>query len=339
MKSAVNFGLVVALLSSVSACSSSGSKAADSPAGQGFETLELRYQGSSTGVVYPELAEELGYLAPIKLKYLGSTFSGPQDLQSVATNETDFGLAFNGAIAKAVASKVGIRSVVGVYNVDETQWNGVYVLENSPIHGPRDFIGKKVALNTLGAHSEVVLREYLSRNGLTDKEIAEVTLVIMPPANSEQALRQGQVDAVHFLWLAQDVALERGGLRKVISDYDLFGDFNAASYVLSDKFIREKPRAARKFVEAVAKAVEWGRATPREEVVARIEKMIKARGRHETTEMLKHWRPAAKHTEGGLMTERDFSLWIDWLVRDGRLAKGQVKPSDVYTNELNPYAR
>jgi ABC-type nitrate/sulfonate/bicarbonate transport system substrate-binding protein len=317
-------------------CSDRGGRA-EAAGGQGFETLELRYQGSSSGVVYPELAEDLGYLAPIKLRYMGSTFSGPQDLQSVATDETDFGLAFNGAIAKAVASKAPLRSVVGVYNVDESQWNGVYVLENSSMRGPRDFIGKKVGLNTLGAHSEFVLREYLGRNGLSAAEIAQITLVVLPPANTEQALRQGQVDAVHFLWLAQDVALERGGLRAIVSDYELFGHFNAASYVMSTRFLRDKPKAAGKFVEAVAKAVEWGRSTPREQVIARLERIMNARKRNESTETLKFWKPSAKHTQGGLMTDRDFGLWIDWLVKDGKLTAGQITPGEVYTNELNPF--
>jgi ABC-type nitrate/sulfonate/bicarbonate transport system substrate-binding protein len=320
------------------ACTHAGDKTPVDTSGQALETLELRYQGSAGTVIYPELAEALGYLAPLKLHYLGATFSGPQDIQSVATNDVDFGLAFNGAIAKMVASKAPIRSVVGVYNVDDKIWNGLYVLENSTIRSPRDFIGKKVAMNTIGAHSEFVLREYLARNGLTPQEIAQVTLLVVPPVNAEQALRQGQVDAVHFLWLTQDVALAKGGLRCVVSDYDLFGRFNAASYVMSERFLRDKPKAARKFVEGVAKAVEWGRTTPRSEVIARLEQIMRERKRNETPAMLKHWKPAAKTTPGGVLTDRDFQIWIDWLTRDGKLVQGQVKPGDVYTNALNPFA-
>src|SRR3954463_7589702 len=65
-----------------------------------FEVLKLRYQGFSGMVTYPELAEDLGYLAPIKLEYEGNTISGPQDIQSVVTGDTDFGGAFNGAVIK-----------------------------------------------------------------------------------------------------------------------------------------------------------------------------------------------------------------------------------------------
>lgn len=303
-----------------------------------FETDELRYQSLPGHVLYPELAEDLGYLAPLKLRSVGTTYSGPQDVQSTATNDTDFSLAFNGIIAKMVASGVPVRSVVGVYNVDDQIWNAYYVLDSSPIKEPRDFIGKKVAMNTLGAHSEFVLREYLTRGGLSEAEIAQVTLLAMPPANSEQALRNGTVDAVHFLWAMRDLALERGGIHPVVTDYELFGHFNAASYVMSTRFLRDKPRAARRFVEAIAKTIEWGRTTPRDQIQARLHALIAKRKRNESTALLKHWKPAAKHTTGGVMLDRDFGLWIDWLVKAGTLKPGQIKPGAVYTNEFNPYA-
>jgi len=76
----------------------------------GFETLELRYQGFAGVVTYPELAEDLGYLAPIKLKYVGNTISGPQDIQTVVTGDTDFGGAFNGAVVKLVAAKAPVAT-------------------------------------------------------------------------------------------------------------------------------------------------------------------------------------------------------------------------------------
>ena len=50
----------------------------------------------------------------------------------------------------------------------------------------RTLIGKKVGMNTMGAHAEIVLREYLKQNGLTDEEIEQVTMVVIPPVNAEQ---------------------------------------------------------------------------------------------------------------------------------------------------------
>lgn len=304
-----------------------------------YETLELRYQGSVNNVTFPELAEDLGYLAPIKLKWIGNTTSGPQDIQSAVTGDVDFGGAFNGAVTKLKAAKAPIKSVVGYYGVDKNTWSGFFVLDGSPIKTARDLIGKKVAMNTLGAHHEFMLKEYLHRNGLTNEEIKQVTLVALPPVSTEQALRQKQIDVAVLGGILRDKALERGGIHPLFSDYDLFGEFTAGSYVMTEKFLKQNPNTAKKFVEATAKAIEWARTTPREEVIARYEKIIKQRGRNEDTSIIQYWKSTGVAGKGGVIADKEFSVWIDWLIKDGQLKKGQIKSSDLYTNEFNPFQK
>ena len=132
-----------------------------------LEKTEIRYQGWAGQVTFVELAEDLGYLAPLKLKWVGNTISGPQDIQTVVTGDIDIGGAFYGAIIKLIAAKAPIKAVVGYYGSDANTYYGYYVKEDSPIKTARDLIGKKVAVNTLGAHLEFVLREYLARNGVS----------------------------------------------------------------------------------------------------------------------------------------------------------------------------
>ncbi len=302
-----------------------------------YETLELRYQGATGGVIYPELAADLGYLEPIKLRWEGNTNSGPQDIQAVVTNDTDCGLAFNGSIIKLIAAGAPIRAVVGAYTVDKESWSGFYVLDGSPIRTARDFIGKKVGMNTLGAHSEFMLKEFLSRHGLSKAEVEDVALVVIPPINSEQSLRQKQLDVATLGGVLRDKALERGGVHPIFTDYELFGEFTSASYVLRKDFIDKNPRSARKFVEATARALEWSRSTPREQVIQRFEKIIAARRRNEDASALKYWRPTHASTSGGVIAEREFQLWLDWLEREGQL-KRTATVSTFYSNELNPFA-
>ncbi len=206
-----------------------------------YETLELRYQGGSGYVSYPELAADLGYLDPIKLRWIGNTISGPQDIQTVVTNDIEFGAAFNGSIIKLIEAKALIRAVIGMSSVDDATWTGFYVLDGSPIHSARDILGRKVAMNTVGAHSEFMLREFLVRGGLSKPEIDQVTLVAIPPVNSEQVLRQKQVDVATLGGILRDKALERGGIHAVFRDYDLFGEFTSAAYVLRTDFIAKIP--------------------------------------------------------------------------------------------------
>ncbi|HSV78924.1 MAG TPA: ABC transporter substrate-binding protein [Ramlibacter sp.] len=301
------------------------------------EKTELRYQGSVGQVTYPELAEDLGYLAPVKLKWIGNTISGPQDIQSVVTGDTDVGGAFNGAIAKLLAAKAPIKPVIGYYGVDENTWFGYFVLENSPIKSARDLIGKKVAVNTLGAHHEFMLREWLARNGLTPAEIRQVTLVVVPPVNGEQALRAGHVEASTLGGVLRDKALERGGIRKLFSDHDLYGKFTAGSYVLQERFIKENPNTTRQFVEATARAIEWARSQPPEVVRARYDKIIAQRKRNEDKGLVKYWKSTGVAGKGGLIAERELQVWIDWLVKDGVLKPGQLQVRQLYTNEFNPF--
>jgi len=306
---------------------------------QSLEKAEVRYQGWAGQVTFPELAEDLGYLAPLKLKWIGNTISGPQDIQTVATGDIDIGGAFYGAIIKLIASKAPVKAVIGYYGSDDHTWQGYFVKEDSPIRGPRDLIGKKVAVNTLGAHLEFVLREYLARGGLTPEEIKKVTLVVVPPVTGEQALRQGQVDVTTLAGVLRDKALERGGLRKLFSDKDLFGNFTGGAYVLRDKFIRDNPNTARKLIEGTAKAIEWARASPPDEVRARFEKIIAERKRNEDASSIKYWQSTGVAGQGGRITDGELQVWIDWLVKDGLLKPGQLKASDLYTNDLNPYGR
>jgi ABC-type nitrate/sulfonate/bicarbonate transport system substrate-binding protein len=304
----------------------------------GFETLTLRYQGNNGTVVPAELAEDLGYLAPIRLDFVGSTISGPASVQAVVTGDTDFGGAFNGAIIKLIAAHVPIVAVVGYYGVDDKRWSGFYVPEDSPIHGVRDFLGKKVSMNTLGAHSEFMLKEYLFRGKLTSEDARQVTLVVIPPVNGEQVLRQRQVDVAVLGDIYRDRAVEHGGLRSVFSDHELFGKFTAGSYVMKTSYIREHPKAARHFVTAVARALEWSRTRPREEVVARMLQIIGKRGRNEDGAAIKYWRSYGVAGRGGRMTDRDFQVWVDWMVKDGELQPGELEAKHLYTNELNSFA-
>src|SRR5262249_47976619 len=66
------------------------------------EQQTIRYQSSAGALSLLELADYLGYLKPLKIKTVGTTISGPQDIQSAATNQTDIGSAFNGAVVKLI---------------------------------------------------------------------------------------------------------------------------------------------------------------------------------------------------------------------------------------------
>jgi ABC-type nitrate/sulfonate/bicarbonate transport system substrate-binding protein len=319
------------------AAAAAGCGRATASAGGGAETKTLRYQGSVGAVTPPELADDLGYLGDLKLDWVGNTISGPQDIQSAATGQTDFGGAFNGAVVKLVAAGAPVRAVIGYYGVDEYAYSGYYVLSDSAVHSARDLIGKKIGMNTLGAHSEALLDIYLQRKGLSAAEIGKVEPLVVPPVNTEQSLRQKQIEVGVLGGILRDTALARGGIRPLFTDYQLLGAFTAGTYVFTDTFLQRNPTTVQTFVTGVAKAIEWSRKTPRDEVVDRFTQIVKKRKRDESADALKYWRSYGVTNTGGRITEKDFSLWTDWLTSHGDIKKGQVKVSDLYTNQYNKY--
>jgi ABC-type nitrate/sulfonate/bicarbonate transport system substrate-binding protein len=309
----------------------------DGPAAAGEQVKELRYQGNVGAVSLPELAADLGYLGDLKLNWIGNTISGPQDIQAATTGDTDFGGAFNGAIVKLASSGAPITAVIGYYGVDDVTFNGFYVLDDSPIKGAKDLIGKKIGVNTLGAHSEAITKTYLAKAGLTDDEIKQVELIVVPPVNTEQSLRAKQIDVAALGGTLRDKALERGGIHPLYTDYDLLGKFTAGSYIFRDDFIEKNPDTVKTFVSGVGKAIEWSRTTPREQVIAKLREIIAERGRQEDDSQTKFWKSYGVAGKGGVIEDREFTTWIEWLDRAGELKK-DIKAGDIYSNDYNSFA-
>jgi len=330
----VTAATAVVLTLAVSACG--GPATADGASGA-HEVTTLRYQGSANSVTLPELAADLGYLGNIKLDWVGNTISGPQDIQSAATDQTDFGGAFTGAVVKLADAGAQITGVVNYYGSDAKTFGGYYVLNNSPIHTARDLIGKKIGVNTLGGQSEAVIHTYLLQNGLSEAEIKQVQLVVLPPNDTEEAVRRGQVDVGALGAVLQDHAVAAGGLRSLFSDYKLFGTFPGGQYVFRNDFIAQNPDTVRTFTTGVAKAIQWETATPRQEVIARFTKIIQSRGRNESTVTLKYWKSAGV-PNAGITQDKDFTRWEAYLKETGVIS-GALQPGKYYTNKFNELAK
>ncbi|MFI5911901.1 ABC transporter substrate-binding protein [Dactylosporangium sp. NPDC051541] len=328
--------LIILAALTLSACGSAEASSSE-PDASGVSTL--RYQGWANQVTLPEVAEHLGYFGgQVKLKWVGNTISGPQDIQSAATGETEFGGAFGGAVEKLVSSGAGIKAVINYYGSDNKEFTGYYVLAGSPLKEAKDLIGKKVGVNTLGGQNEADIFNVLRRGGLSAADVKKVELVTLPPPNAEDALRKGQIDAVALSGQFRQRAEAAGGLRPLFTQVNLYGPFNGGQYVFRNDFIKKHPAAVRAFVDGVGKAIEWERTTPREEVIATFTKIVEGRARtNETTATLRYWQSVGVPSSYGRITDADFTLWQDWLLTTGSV-KQVPKSADLYTNEFNPAA-
>src|SRR5450755_4721657 len=77
--------------------------------GAALGVTELRYLGSQGNVSFAELGEDLGYLAPLKLKWVGNVLGGPEAIQAVTSGDVDFGSAATGSVVKLLAAGAPIQ--------------------------------------------------------------------------------------------------------------------------------------------------------------------------------------------------------------------------------------
>lgn len=303
------------------------------------ETTTIRYQGTQGIVNLPELAKALGYLQGIKLKYLGTVQGGPQSLAALMSNQVDYGAAFNGAIAQMASTGAPIKAVLAYYGSSGPVNSALLVKKSSGLHSAKDLIGKKVAVNTLGANAEAVLDTYLARGGLTQAQIKQVTLVPLPGINEEAALREGKVDAAYLFGSLEVSALQRGGLRRLVVDTDLVGPYNAGSIVMREDFLHSNPDLAKRFVAGMAKAVMFAAQHPANQTRKLLQAWLTKQGRPEDAKALDLWTGTGIATKAGLLRSRDFNLWLSWLRSRGDVKGDSLNASDIYTNTYNPYAR
>ena len=302
-----------------------------------YEMPVLRYQRWASRVIYPELAADLGYLAPITPKWVGNTISGPQDIQAAVTGDTDFGGAFNSAIERLVAAGAPIKAVIGNSGTDKDTWPGLYVLSSGAVKGPRDLIGKKIAVNTLGAHDKFMIDVFLQRYGLTPAEIKQVTLVPMPPASAEHVLRLKQVDAAIPSDVFRDKAMATGGLDLLLTDYELFGALTTGSYVLTTRFIAENPNTTRSLsrpLPAPLNGREPNRA-PRSSHAFRTSSKNVAVTKMSVSRPIGNRRvlpgaAACSRTAPSASTSTGFAKTV-------MPPSAELEPRALYTNEFNPY--
>ncbi|MFD9547152.1 ABC transporter substrate-binding protein [Nocardia salmonicida] len=321
-----------AVLAVVTACG--GTDAATTADGK----TVLRYQGQTGQVTPYELADNLGYFTKISFQWEGDTTSGPANIQAAATKQVEFGSAFNGAVVKLAAGGAPVQAVLSSYGSDAKSFTGYFVREDAGITDARDLIGKKVGVNTLGAHHEFVTREWLHQQGLSEAEIKQVQLIVVPPVNTEEALRSGQIDVGALGSVFRETAVERGGLRPLFTDKDIFGEFDYGTYVFRKDYIAQNPEAVKDFVQGTARATRWLQLTPRDQVVAKFTEIINKRGRNENLKLLDYWRSPGLPVPGAVIADKEIQIWIDWLERNGELPKGKITAKDLFTNKDNPYA-
>jgi ABC-type nitrate/sulfonate/bicarbonate transport system substrate-binding protein len=289
--------------------------------------VTIRYLASQGGLSAHELAAELGYFdgTGITLENVGYAQGGPASLVALAGGSVELGSAATAAVINSIAAGNDFVAAYPSNGINDEAQSVFYVLDDSPIRDIRDIVGKTIAVNTLGAHLDYVVREALHQAGLPENS---ANLVVVPGPQLEQVLRSHQVDISAFgYWQTTftGAALKNGGLRAVFDDTDVLGEIAGGFVVLRRDWIAAHPAEAKAFVDGSVRALDYAREHPQEtrEIFARV---LAERG--ENPDVAQYFAGYGVR-EGGLPVQRDIQFWIDVLERQGAIPAGRLKAADL----------
>jgi ABC-type nitrate/sulfonate/bicarbonate transport system substrate-binding protein len=273
------------------------------------------------------VADEKGWFAEegLKIEWAGEV-GAAQLVPAVASRSIDFANRMTPLILTANQGGARLKIVfAGAQTTGDRPHMKYLVKPGSSINALSDLKGKKIGINSFGACSEYVLKEHLRRNGL-DKD---VSFVVVPDANQEQALAQDLIDVAVLHSPYYEKAVGGGGGREIFNDYAVDkGEAGMLPFFTHEDFIKEHPEAVKKFVKVLAKTVDWVNANHEEAA------LIFAKRRGLDPRYAGSW---SFYAHGLVPNDRPVQWWIDYLEKEGKLQGGVTKAKDVYTNEYNPF--
>lgn len=285
------------------------------------------------------LVEERVKLEPIQSVASGG---GTVALQALLANNLDTAGSAWPAWVNIIASGGKIKALLGTTvstKDNKSGRSGLLVLEESNIRTIKDLPGKRIAVNVLGAEADYVIRQFLKKNGLS---ISQVELVTVPSENQEQMLRSKQVDAV--AWTSNggayfDMTVEKGGVREVpgTRNFETKGETVLYGIGFRNDFIEKHPDTVRRYIRAydTARRIVYAEFQKDPERVQRAYADISVE-KGSNPRMAKYYQATSWTPDFPFIADKDLQWWLDRFTEDGLLKPGQIKPSDIYTNEFNP---
>lgn len=205
-----------------------------------------------------------------------------------------------------------------------------YSLAKKPVREPKDFIGKKVGIQSTGI---ILLRALLAQNKIPEKDVT-----IIPIGADMAPLLTGQVDVVTG-WQTNSTALKVLGPDKVaLSLWDAGVKLYALPYYATAETLKTKGDLIAKYLRASAKGWAYAHAN-RDQAVALLVKeypnLIAADEREALDVMLSFsFGPQTKAEGWGTMDAAVWQQQIDLYASLGQFTKRTPKLSEVMTLDV-----
>lgn len=206
-------------------------------------------------------ATDLGYFdkAGIDVQLMPAT-NGPANAAAVASGSLDIGTG--NALSLAQARERGLPFVFiaagGAYSSDAPT-AGLVVPKNASTQTAADFVGKTIAVATLGSLGEIATRAWLDQHHVDSKT---VKFVEMPFPAMDTAIATGHVDGA----MVEEPVLGRliaTDARLVANVYDAIANrFLEGGLFATADFVRAHTPLVKRFAGVISQAARWANANP-----------------------------------------------------------------------------
>ncbi|MFD4604186.1 ABC transporter substrate-binding protein [Streptomyces sp. NPDC058464] len=251
----------LAATASLTATACGGDSAAGTQTADGKAKITvLRSNGAIFEPLY--IAEQQGYFkdAGLDVTIKAGAQDTSQNAPSVLNGEAQFAMTDSSGFLKGVASGMGIRIVTGLQSAttktDPT--DGLLVKKDSGITSFKDLEGRTVGLSALGGTLQFIC-EYLTQQAGGDP--SKIKFVALPTTSLTDAAKSGKTDAVYsfgpFYFAGKD-----SGLRTIGSGMNDLPGMVQGLLFASQKYLSANGDTAKKFIDAVAKAITYADAHP-----------------------------------------------------------------------------
>lgn len=226
------------------------------------ETVKVQFDWLPSGEKAPfYLGVEKGLFAAEGLDVVILPGRGTADaLAKLGAGVADVG---TGGLSTLLSAKAdGQLPVTAIMPIFTKQPDAVATVSRTNIASLKDLVGKRVASAPFSS-STPMWPAILKANGI---DPASVKLQKVDPVALPAMLAEGRVDAV-MAWVNEvpryQAVLDGVGLKLVMLPWSDFGfDGYGLTLFASDKFLKERPETARKFVRAYLKALRMSQADP-----------------------------------------------------------------------------
>jgi ABC-type nitrate/sulfonate/bicarbonate transport system substrate-binding protein len=198
------------------------------------------------------------------------------------------------------------------------------VLNDSPIKSVDD-IGKqkgkvKIQIVANGICSDTETNALLRKHNISQDKIE---YVVLPDPEAIVALKQKLIDVAVLHPPFFTAAEEEGGVRVIATSTQAFGQAAGQTLICFSKdFIKNHPDSVRKFIKGYKDAERWSNDNRKEAgVITAKEIGLKAATVH-------------YYSRGGFVNDTELQFWIDAMVKDGTIKKGEFKPQDLYITDF-----